>query len=205
MILRKDLLIGLNEEQKRVVVSNSNRILCIAAAGSGKTTVLTKRIAYTFLNRISTKNIVALTFTRAAGEEIKKRLYKIDKRGAEVFCDTFHKFCIGIMEKYGTFVGLKSNFTIISEEEKEKILLELTEKYKIKKVSIKNYNKAIKAWHENNIEDIKSNEKELIMAYHDYMKENNCCDIDLTQNIASRLLDIDEVKCYICRYWNTYT
>jgi len=131
MKLRRDLLKGLNEAQERAVTSDNKRILAIAGAGSGKTTVLVRRTAYTFMSRVSSRNIACITFTRAAGLEMKKRLIEIDERkGKEVFCNTFHKFCIAILNKYGYLIGFDSNFSIYNQEEREKVLESLSKSLK---------------------------------------------------------------------------
>lgn len=88
----QDFLGDLNQEQKKAVISSHPNILCIAGAGSGKTTVLTKRIH--FLNKmqkISSENILAITFTRKAKEQMQKRLEKLGVEGAHV--ETFNSFC----------------------------------------------------------------------------------------------------------------
>lgn len=68
---------GLNENQFKAVTSNSKYVLCIAGAGTGKTTVLTNHVAYLNYNRISCNNILCLTFTRLAGNEMKQRIIKL--------------------------------------------------------------------------------------------------------------------------------
>jgi len=86
-----------NQEQKKAIVSNKETILCIAGAGSGKTTVLTKRIEY--LNKFrdaSPDKILAITFTRKAREEMQKRLNAL---GAIASVETFNSFCEKILKK----------------------------------------------------------------------------------------------------------
>ncbi len=85
-----------NEQQKKAIVCNDEKILCVAGAGSGKTTVLTKRIEY--LNRIKgveSKDILAITFTRKARQEMISRLSNIN-----VEIETFNSFCEKLMKKY---------------------------------------------------------------------------------------------------------
>lgn len=89
----------LNSDQKMAVLSNSKRILCIAGAGSGKTTVLTKRIEFLAkFKRIKGDKILAITFTRKAKEEMQKRLLSL---GVRAVVETFNSFSEKILLKYG--------------------------------------------------------------------------------------------------------
>ena len=95
----EEFLSGFNMEQKKAVVSPKEKILCIAGAGSGKTTVLTKRIE--FLNRmkkVKAEKILAITFTRKAKEEMEKRLSQL---GISAIVETFNSFSEKILLKYG--------------------------------------------------------------------------------------------------------
>jgi superfamily I DNA/RNA helicase len=94
-----DFLKNFNQEQKKAIVSPKEKILCIAGAGSGKTTVLTKRIE--FLNKMKKvrgDEILAITFTRKAREEMQKRLEEL---GVKVVVETFNSFCEKILLKNG--------------------------------------------------------------------------------------------------------
>lgn len=91
---------GFNLPQKKSIVSNKEKILCIAGAGTGKTTVLTKRIQ--FLNKykkVKGEKILAITFTRKAKEEMIRRLEELDVKG--VIVETFNSFCEKILLKNG--------------------------------------------------------------------------------------------------------
>lgn len=95
----EDFLSGLNKEQKKSVISSHKKILCIAGAGTGKTTVLTKRIQ--FLNKmkkIRSDEILAITFTRKAKQEMKERLNEL---GVNAVVETFNSFCEKILLKNG--------------------------------------------------------------------------------------------------------
>ncbi len=93
----EEFLSGFNEEQKTAVVSSAENILCVAGAGSGKTTVLTKRIEFlNKLKKVSGEKILAVTFTRKAKEEMEKRLKSV---GVEVVVETFNSFAEKILLK----------------------------------------------------------------------------------------------------------
>lgn len=93
-----DFLSGLNMSQKKAVVSSKNKILCIAGAGSGKTTVLAKRVQ--FLNKmkkVKGEDMLAITFTRKARYQMKDRLEKLGVTGVKI--ETFNSFCEKILLK----------------------------------------------------------------------------------------------------------
>jgi superfamily I DNA/RNA helicase len=88
-----------NDEQKKAIISEAGEILCVAGAGSGKTTVLTKRIEFLVRYRnASPDKILAVTFTRKARQEMEKRLFKLGIEGVRVH--TFNSFCEGILRKH---------------------------------------------------------------------------------------------------------
>ncbi|WP_378955415.1 ATP-dependent helicase [Pelosinus sp. sgz500959] len=119
------MLKGLNPQQLQAVTSTSPVILCLAGAGSGKTTVLTRRISHLFNeHRIGTTNMLALTFTRLAGKEMKERVIKLigEEHGKQLFCGTFHAFCVSVLKRWGHKIGLDQNFTIYDQEDREEIL-----------------------------------------------------------------------------------
>jgi len=94
---------GYNNEQKKAIVSSSKEILCIAGAGSGKTTALTKRIEFLVKYQgADAKKILAVTFTRKAKQEMIERLKRFEIEGVNV--ETFNSFCEGILRKYGQLI-----------------------------------------------------------------------------------------------------
>ncbi|URZ15477.1 ATP-dependent helicase [Clostridium felsineum] len=115
----------LNDNQLKAVTSDSKTILCLAGAGSGKTTVLTHRISY--LNetqRVGGSGILCLTFTRNAAKEMKDRIKLLmgEEEGGKVFCNTFHAFGISILKEWGFKIGYNKEFSIYDEEDKEDII-----------------------------------------------------------------------------------
>jgi superfamily I DNA/RNA helicase len=90
-----------NDAQKKAIISEAKKILCVAGAGSGKTTVLTKRIEFLIKYRnVSPNKILAITFTRKARKEMEKRLFELGVEGVKV--NTFNSFCEGILRKHET-------------------------------------------------------------------------------------------------------
>ena len=98
-----DYLFKFNDEQKKAIVANSKNILCIAGAGSGKTTVLTKRIEFLIkYNQVKQEKILAITFTKKAKEEMQKRL--VENSITNVKVETFNSFCEKNLKKYGNLI-----------------------------------------------------------------------------------------------------
>jgi superfamily I DNA/RNA helicase len=92
---------GFNDEQKKAIISEAEKILCVAGAGSGKTTVLTKRVEFLVKYKsVPADKILAITFTRKARQEMEKRLYELGVQGVRVH--TFNSFCEGILKKHET-------------------------------------------------------------------------------------------------------
>ena len=105
---------GLNDCQKRAVKQTEGPVLIIAGAGSGKTRVLTNRIAYLIDEcGISPYNILAITFTNKAAHEMRERVDKIaGSEGGSVWVSTFHSTCVRILRRHIDRLGYDNNFTI---------------------------------------------------------------------------------------------
>ena len=109
-----EILAGLNEEQGRAVRQTDGPVLIVAGAGSGKTRVLTSRIAYLLSRGVPSDRIMALTFTKRAAEEMKQRIASIvgkyNARG--LVMGTFHSVFVRFLREYSSFLGYPDNFTI---------------------------------------------------------------------------------------------
>ena len=125
------MLEGLNEKQKEAVVTTEGPVLVLAGAGSGKTKVLTTRIAYLIQEKnISPFHILAITFTNKAAKEMKERVVKIlGSIGQDMQISTFHSFGLYILRKNYELLGYHSNFTILDSDDSltviKKILKEM--------------------------------------------------------------------------------
>ena len=109
-----DLLSGLNPRQREAVVHTGSPLLIVAGAGSGKTTVLTRRIAYLLQNRgVAPWQILAITFTNKAAAEMRERVEDlVGPRAKAMWVMTFHSACVRILRRDAAAAGLKSSFTI---------------------------------------------------------------------------------------------
>ena len=102
----------LNQSQQKAATFPNQPLLILAGAGSGKTRVLTARAAWLILKkRIVPNNILLVTFTNKAAEEMKNRIEKIVKSQSP-FAGTFHSFCAQILRKEGQYLGIVPNYLI---------------------------------------------------------------------------------------------
>lgn len=126
---------SLNDKQKEAVIDDSKHLRIIAGAGSGKTRVLTMRIAYLIEQKhINPKNVLAITFTNKAANEMKNRISEmLGEAGDGAFISTIHSLCVRILkEEIGVF-GYPKNFTIVDGDDQKTILKEAYKEFNIDK------------------------------------------------------------------------
>jgi DNA helicase-2/ATP-dependent DNA helicase PcrA len=117
----------LNKEQRRAVEHNKGPLLILAGAGSGKTRVLTHRIAYLMEHRdVNPWNILALTFTNKAASEMRERVDKIVGYGSEnIWVSTFHSTCVRILRRWIDLIGYDRSFTIYDSDDQKALMKEV--------------------------------------------------------------------------------
>ncbi|RDW18971.1 DNA helicase PcrA [Oceanobacillus chungangensis] len=110
-----DLIKGLNKEQQEAVKHTEGPLLIMAGAGSGKTRVLTHRIAYLMREKeVSPRNILAITFTNKAAREMRERVKKlVGPESENMWVSTFHSMCVRILRRDIDRIGINRNFTIL--------------------------------------------------------------------------------------------
>lgn len=110
-------LFDLNPEQQRAVAHASGPMLILAGAGTGKTRVITSRIAWLVDQGVPASKILAVTFTNKAARELKERIAGMvpPEQAAEVTASTFHSLCVRILRQHAHLLGYKKNFTIFDE------------------------------------------------------------------------------------------
>ncbi|MEG3037265.1 MAG: DNA helicase PcrA [Clostridia bacterium] len=120
----EELLKTLNDRQREAVEYLDGPLLVLAGAGSGKTRVLTFKIAYLVLSGvIKPYEILAITFTNKAAKEMKERTRKIlDTSASDLWLGTFHNICIRILKREIEYIGYSRNFNIFDEDDKGKLL-----------------------------------------------------------------------------------
>lgn len=114
-------LAALNPAQREAVLHVDGPLLVLAGPGSGKTRVVTHRIAHLLDQGIQGRRILALTFTNKAADEMRRRVEALAP-GAEVWMGTFHRFCARQLRKYAPHVGLESNYTIYDMDDSRRVL-----------------------------------------------------------------------------------
>jgi len=125
---------GLNEEQRTAVLTTQGPLLVLAGAGTGKTRVLTTRIAHILATRLAwPSQILAVTFTNKAAREMRERIHRYAGEVVEgmPWLGTFHSICVKILRRHAELVGLKSSFTILDTDDQIRLLKQLIRAEKI--------------------------------------------------------------------------
>ena len=199
-----EILEQLNDEQIKPVLQTEGPVLVLAGAGSGKTRVLTSRIAYLVEEkRVPPSAILAITFTNKAAKEMKERLEKITDVSSSWVC-TIHSMCVRILRMYAKEAGIESNFSIYSETERNNIVkksfqeCDLDDEKLLKNVKFHIANAkmlgfsperyAEKYGFDREIEEI----VKVYQRYQKHLKENNALDFDDLLNETRNLLKTNE-------------
>src|SRR5438045_3609734 len=132
-----DYLAGLNERQREAVLHLEGPLMIVAGAGSGKTKVLTTRIAHLMANGVDAFHILALTFTNKAAKEMKARVEKIlgDNEARNLYIGTFHSVFARVLRIEAERIGYPHNFTIYDTDDAKAVVktviqeLELDDKH----------------------------------------------------------------------------
>lgn len=121
----------LNKEQKEAVKHMEGPLLILAGAGSGKTTMMTHRIAYMLDHGVNPYNILAVTFTNKAAGEMKDRIESLTGGTRGMWVMTFHAMCVRILRNHGEVLGFKNGFSIYDESDKKALLKRIVKDLKI--------------------------------------------------------------------------
>lgn len=125
-----EIFSGLNQQQSQAVSVIDGPLMILAGPGSGKTRVITHRIAYMLQQGIPADRILALTFTNKAANELGARIQRLVD-GQFVWAGTFHRFCSRLLRQYGSFVGLNENFSILDMDDATKLFSQAWDEAKI--------------------------------------------------------------------------
>lgn len=199
-----EILQKLNEEQIKPVMDTEGAVLVLAGAGSGKTRVLTSRIAYLVENKgAHPSSILAITFTNKAANEMKERLSVMIDGAQSMWICTIHSMCVRILRLFADRLGYNKNFSIYSETERTAVIKRafaesgLEDEKLLKNIKFHIANAKMLGQepdeYERNNSDLKGIREitSVYAAYCDHLKKNNALDFDdlLTQTL--RLLETD--------------
>jgi DNA helicase-2/ATP-dependent DNA helicase PcrA len=122
-------LTALNPEQRAAVTTTEGPVLVLSGAGTGKTRVLTTRLAHILATRpVRPWNVLAVTFTNKAAREMRERAAQMIGPAAEqVWLGTFHALGVRILRRHGDLVGLKSGFSILDSDDQTRLLKQIME------------------------------------------------------------------------------
>lgn len=122
----------LNPEQKEAVLHTEGPLLILAGAGSGKTRVLTHRVAYLIEQGTAPWNILAITFTNKAAGEMRERVDKLVGLGSDsIWVSTFHSTCVRILRRYIDRLGFDTSFSIYDTDDQKSVMKEVCKKLQI--------------------------------------------------------------------------
>ena len=123
-MLKSELLEGLNEKQHEAVINTEGPCLVIAGAGSGKTKVLTHKVAYLIQEKnIKPWNILAITFTNKAANEMKERVANlVGEQAKDIWMGTFHSICVRILRKFIDRIGFDTSFIIFDTSDQKTMI-----------------------------------------------------------------------------------
>ena len=169
------LLNGMNDRQAEAVQTTEGPLLIMAGAGSGKTRVLTHRIAYLIDEKmVNPWNILAITFTNKAAREMKERAAALNPATQDCLIATFHSMCVRILRREADHIGYNRNFTIVDPGEQRTLMKRI----------LKNLNLDPKKWNERAILGTISNAK------------NDLIDEVAYANLAGDIYTEIVAKCY---------
>ena len=196
---------GLNPSQKEAVETLAGPLLVLAGAGTGKTRVITYRIANLLMNWVAPENILALTFTNKSAREMRERIQNLvdKKRAKKIFLGTFHAFCIRILRYEVKNTSLHNGFTIADDVDQKSILKQAVGElgFAAEKVDINIYRSVISnAKNEVQFPKDYANlahgffEKQVAKIYSKYQE------ILQTQN----MVDFDDILIFVVKLWETH-
>ncbi|HFU6692948.1 TPA: DNA helicase PcrA [Streptococcus agalactiae] len=156
------LIIGMNDKQAEAVQTTDGPLLIMAGAGSGKTRVLTHRIAYLIDEKyVNPWNILAITFTNKAAREMRERAIALNPATQDTLIATFHSMCVRILRREADYIRYNRNFTIVDPSEQRTLMKRI----------IKQLNLDTKKWNERSILGTISNAKNDLLDEIAYEKQ----------------------------------
>lgn len=183
---------NMNDNQLKTILKTEGAVMVIAGAGSGKTRVLTNRIAYLIAEKnILESNILAITFTNKAAKEMKERIYAlVGETSKYIWINTFHSMCVRILRQHIELLGYNKNFTILDTSEQKTIIKNIVKNLNLSEDSYqpanvlkiisnsKNNMITVKQLREQSRFGFMKNVAEIYAHYQSYLKKNSVLDFD---------------------------
>ena len=202
----------LNKKQQEAVLATQGPLLILAGAGSGKTRVLTHRIAYLLKERLATPyNILALTFTNKAAREMKERVSSIvGSEGENIWISTFHSMCVRILRRDIDRLGYSRNFTILDSSDQLSVIKQCEKELNIDSKKFdprmilgmisgaKNELKGPKRFAEEAAGPIQSVAAQVYERYQKKLKSNNALDFD---DLIGKTIDLFKAEKDVLDYY----
>jgi len=206
----KSLIEGLNPQQREAVVYFDSPLLVLAGAGSGKTRVITYKIAYMVKElRVKPERILAVTFTNKAAKEMKERVERIIGQEAPVFVATFHSFCVRLLRAHAKRLGYSPNFLILDTEDKRRLIREIlrdlnldAERYSPSAIASVISNVKNGLYSEESMSVYYDRIKEILEIYNRRLKESNAFDFDDLLIYGRELLKDPELQRRYSNYFS---
>src|SRR6185503_3457245 len=131
--MSQDLLQNLNEQQLKAVTHTGGPLLIVAGAGTGKTTVITRRIAWLIQQKLAkVDELLALTFTEKAASEMEERVDQLLPLGSyDLWISTFHSFCERILKQHGLDIGIPNDFKLLDDTKQWVLVYKNFDKFKL--------------------------------------------------------------------------
>ncbi len=214
---KNQLLQGLNNVQKEAVLHTEGPLLILAGAGSGKTRVITHRIAYLVqCEQIRPSEIMAITFTNKAANEMKERAEQLlGFNGRGMWIGTFHSMMLRLLRQHAARIGFTPNFTILDTDDQQRLLKEILKEMNIDENllnaktaqhKISNMKNRMQDWHdlekESRFNQLNQQLSVIFKTYQERMKRANSMDFDDILNFAVLLLEenSDVLDAYQTRF-----
>lgn len=211
------LLDALNEPQRQAVMATDGPLLILAGAGSGKTRVLTHRMAYLIEEcGVNPYNIMAITFTNKAAGEMRERIDQMVGYGSEsIWVCTFHSTCVRILRRYIDRLGFGTNFTIYDSDDQKTLMKDICKRLEIdtKMYKEKMFLSAISSAKDELIDPIefetraagdyvKRKQAQVYREYQQALKQNNALDFDdlIMKTVELFKLDKEVLASYQDRF-----
>lgn len=193
---------GLNKAQEAAVRSDHHRILCLAGAGTGKTRVLTHRVARLYEDGVKPEEMLCMTFTRAAGAEMKERIIQlIGEEGRNIFCNTFHAWAVQLIRRYSYKLGYTPAFTIYDTEDKISIITQILTDLQYLNIKPDQILEAMDKSALYNVPIPHGEYEEIVKEYTFRCKKNNAIDLDGLISAVGYLLKDDDIQQYVRERW----